>query len=118
MGNVLMIDTTLLDPLRAQGVNISIIDTSEDDLRGAVLAENISIKLRDNGHSLDVKFDFLCPNCGKRHWVKEIDGPERLLSTVAWKLECGWVTVRMPWAETPDRQRKSIYGQEPFSLIG
>jgi hypothetical protein len=37
----------------------------------AVLAENITVT--EGGHqTLDIEFDFLCSNCGRRHWAKEL----------------------------------------------
>ena len=38
------------------------------DLRNAVLAEHVSKKMEDDCFS--VEFDFLRPNCGRRHWAK------------------------------------------------
>jgi len=72
------------------------------DLRDAVLAENLA----DAGQKFS--FDFLCPNCGQRHWAEEII-TERP-TVMAWVLECGPVKVRMPWASTPARDEKDVYG--------
>jgi predicted RNA-binding Zn-ribbon protein involved in translation (DUF1610 family) len=34
-----------------------------------VLAENITVT--EGGHqTLDIEFDFLCSNCGRRHWAR------------------------------------------------
>jgi hypothetical protein len=76
----------------------------DDDLRDAVLAENVEIKPGE------IRFTWLCPNCGHRHWADE----RPLLwafSMIAWELDCGAVTVRMPWAKTPDEDFRSIYGE-------
>jgi hypothetical protein len=76
-----------------------------------VLAENIHVVPTPGSHrAVNIEFDFLCPNCGRRHWAREI-GCSPVISSVAWALRCGWVGVRMPWALTPSRDRKSIYGQ-------
>jgi hypothetical protein len=91
----------------------SVADTSSDDLRGCVLAENVTIKKDEKFYCLSISFDFLCPNCGKRHWAEEFDGPEGLFSTIFWALKCGGVNVRMPWARTPQRVKKNIYGGKP-----
>jgi hypothetical protein len=80
-----------------------------DKLHHGVLAENVTVIKNDVSNFLRVEFDFLCPNCGKRHWATEYDGGE-LFQTVGWTLTCGWVGVRMPWTFTPARDRKSIYG--------
>lgn len=76
------------------------------DLRNAVLAEHVSKKVEDDCFS--VEFDFLCPNCGRRHWAKEES--LRLFSFLSLRLECGFVCVRMPWAQTPERDELSVYG--------
>ena len=94
---------------KTDSVCASIAYDPTEDLRTAALAENVVVEPSRFG-SLKVTFDFLCPNCGKRHWASEYDGPDHLFSTVGWKLKCGWVGVRMPWAVTPMRDAKSIYG--------
>lgn len=91
----------------------SISGTQNVDLKRAVLAENVKVGRLDCG-AFEVVFDFLCPRCGKRHWAKEIDGAP-LFTTVGWQLNCGWVSVRMPWTVTPDRDAKSVYG-EPIRI--
>jgi hypothetical protein len=75
-----------------------------------VLAENVSVT-RDISGLINVEFDFLCPNRGKRHWAVEYDS-NSIFQSVGWTLKCGWVGVRMPWAFTPDRETKSIYGRK------
>lgn len=76
-----------------------------DDIRKAVLAENITIRPQE------IRFTFLCPNCGHRHWAIEIDGEgAAAFSTIAWTLTCGDVRVRMPWAQTPAEDLESVYG--------
>jgi len=85
----------------------SIVDTDKDDLRGYVLAENVIVQPTDTW--TEVTFDFLCPNCGKRHWAKEFD-TNPVFSTVGWALRCGWVSIRMPWAQTPGRDKRHVYG--------
>lgn len=90
-----------------------VASTDGDDLRGAILAEHVEVH-RDPRLGVVVSFDFLCGNCGKRHWATEYD-ENPVLSTVGFKLQCGWVSVRMPWARTPARDEKSIYGVEQNS---
>jgi predicted RNA-binding Zn-ribbon protein involved in translation (DUF1610 family) len=79
------------------------------ELRKSVLAENVKTEPSSYEGQIEVTFDFLCPNCGSRHWAKEI--ARRLFSTFGGTLRCGQVVVRMPWAKTPVRDLKSIYGQ-------
>ena len=79
-------------------------------IRKAVLAENIAIS-RPRPDVAEVAFDFLCPNCGHRHWATEKDSSSNLFQTVGWTLPCGVVNVRMPWAQTVERGAKSVYGQ-------
>ena len=66
-----------------------------------VLAENVVKKpWKENGVS--IKFDVLCPKCGRRHRLTEIMTSERLQKfvSVGRSLPCGkFVTVRMPWDE-------------------
>jgi hypothetical protein len=69
------------------------------DLRHHVLAENITkeyIELKPYGWI--IKFDFLCPNCGRYHKSTErtIAG---IVRRVEYELACGHVKVRMPWAD-------------------
>jgi hypothetical protein len=75
-----------------------------DDLRDAVLAEDVEI------NPGEIRFTWLCRNCGHRHWADE-----RLelcaFSIISWELDCGAVTVRMPWAKTPDEDFRSIYSE-------
>jgi hypothetical protein len=75
-----------------------------------VLAENVTVTKDDVSSFIKVEFDFLCPKCGKRHWATEYDNGKRLFQSVGWQLKCGWVGVRMPWAQTPARDKKSVYG--------
>jgi hypothetical protein len=89
---------------------MAVVDTTDPDLREAVLAENVQIrKDPQDDAAVEVMFDFLCPNCGKRHWATEFDS-DPVFSTVGWLLKCGRVTVRMPWAQTPKPDTKSVYG--------
>lgn len=88
---------------------------SDPDLRKCVLAENITTSPYTAGSDLlYVTFDFICPNCGKRHWAKEGGiRPDfvRDLSSVGFQLSCGWVSIRFPWTpDTPDRDANSVYG--------
>ena len=87
----------------------SVQDTRQDDLRETVLAENVQVQTHRVPNYVSITFDFLCPHCGKRHWAEEIDG-SHLFSIVGWRLRCGLVTVRMPWAQTPVRDNKSVFG--------
>ncbi len=82
-----------------------------DDLRHTVLAEHIEIKRYPHlpNFAALVTFDFLCPNCGRRHWATENDNIRGLFSMVGWSLKCGTVTVRMPWAKTAERDKESVY---------
>jgi hypothetical protein len=85
-------------------------------MRKAVLAENVEIRRdKTNLDIVDVNFDFLCANCGNRHWGFEIDNLSGLFSTVGYQLKCGWVNIRMPWAETADRDDTNVYGNRPES---
>lgn len=77
----------------------------------SVLAENVEVTKDNLSGGVRVEFDFLCPKCGQRHWAVEYDTAHGLFQTVAWQLRCGWVAVRMPWARTPERDRKSVYGK-------
>lgn len=79
------------------------------DLRKYVLAENIVEEPFVGTRAyMMTEFDFLCPNCGARHWARE-----RMLYTrlrfVTYELPCGTVQMRMPWAETPRRDARSLY---------
>ena len=110
-------DMTALRPLVGSQVELVIAhDGSEDGdvphgYRKATLAENIQVVPAPGFPKMvNVEFDFLCPNCGKRHWAREI-ACSPILSSVGWALKCGWVSVRMPWALTPERDKKSIYGR-------
>lgn len=49
---------------------------------------------------VELTYDFICPNCTHRHTHGEIYSqiPARF-STVGYQLQCGWVTLVMPWAE-------------------
>jgi hypothetical protein len=81
------------------------------DLRNAVLAEHVTIEKDEKYHCVAVTFDWLCRNCGQRHWATEFDSPKGLFSCVGIALKCGWSSIRMPWAvRTPERDKKSIYG--------
>lgn len=74
-----------------------------------VLAENVTVETTGKyGSALYVEFDFLCPNCGRRHWAREVS--LRRFNRVGWALSCGRVMVRMPWAETQARDERSVYG--------
>jgi len=77
-----------------------------------VLAENISVVPEPSlPGKWNLEFDWLCPNCGERHWAREL-WCSRLISYVNYGLDCGEVKVRFPWARTQARQQKSVYGQE------
>lgn len=79
-----------------------------DGLRRAVLAENVTTAdTGEYGPACYVTFDFLCPNCGCRHWVREVTAS--MFDAVSWQLPCGLVEVRMPWAPSPARDALSIY---------
>src|SRR5207245_353936 len=82
-------------------------DTSHVDLRTTVLAESVEVKKSESG-SLEITFDFLCPNCGKRHWANELRFTDRPLSFLSYQLACGRVKVRLPWAKTPERDSRSV----------
>jgi len=98
--------------LKEHGVT-SVMYDPKDDLRTGVLAENVVIRQSpDSDGGVEVEFDFLCSKCGKRHWAVEFDTKDGLFSTVGWALKCGWVGVRMPWASTPERDSKSVYGRK------
>jgi len=74
----------------------------------AVLAENIEVEFEDKVTS--VTFDWLCENCDKRHWARELVHDE-LVSGMGVALECGWSVVRFPWRKSEKREALSIYGQ-------
>jgi hypothetical protein len=86
------------------------ITATPEDLRNTVLAENITIRKAQVQGFFEVSFDFLCPNCGRRHWATEF-AIKPLFSTVGWTLLCGVVNIRMPWAQTPEPDSRSIYGR-------
>jgi hypothetical protein len=96
--------------LRDAGVMGICVMEGDKPHRG-VLAENVTVT-RDVSGFMKVEFDFLCPNCGNRHWATEYDSHTKLFQSVGWTLKCGWVGVRMPWASTPDRDKKSVYGRK------
>ena len=89
--------------------------SSDPDVRKAILAENVEVCQTEIGGKQfpglrDIKFDFLCGNCGHRHWAEEI-ACQSDFSVVGWSLACGRVMVRMPWAQTAPRDAKSVYGK-------
>ena len=89
---------------------MTVDDTSSQYLRDAVLAENIEIHQNKIGQEefpgmVDITFDFLCRNCGKRHWATEI-GCRPAISVMGISLKCGWVSIRMPWANTPPAMQR------------
>ncbi len=79
----------------------------------AVLAENITVT-EGPGQALNIEFDFLCANCGRRHWSREI-ACRRLIQGMSVQLACGRVNLRFPWAKSPPRDEESIYGNSPSS---
>ena len=76
----------------------------------AVLVEGITVT-EGAGQTIDIEFDFLCPNCARRHWAKEL-ACHRLISSMSVHLHCGRVNLRFPWTVTPQRDQDSIYGSE------
>jgi hypothetical protein len=75
-----------------------------------ILVANVTIKTE--GLIREIEYDFLCPNCGRRHWARELTmSTRRPFNTVSHLLGCGCVIIRMPWSPTPERDRKSVYGQ-------
>ncbi len=100
-------------PLDEDGKPLPVMydEIDKKHLHQAVLAENISVTQEPKYKTLDIEFDFLCPNCGKRHWAREIACMD-LISSVGFQLTCGWVSIRFPWApQAPRRDEESIYGQ-------
>ena len=86
-------------------------DGDKKHLHEAVLVENISVTQEPKYGTLDIEFDFLCPNCGNRHWMTETACMD-LFSCMGIRLACGWVSLRFPWAvSAPMRDEKSVYGQ-------
>jgi hypothetical protein len=81
------------------------------DLRHYVLAENITKEyIERKPHGWTIEFDFLCPNCGKRHWARETTYAG-IVRHVAYELQCGLVKVRMPWADNVGlREKTAITG--------
>jgi hypothetical protein len=81
------------------------------DIRHHVLAENITKEYIDRKpYGWTIEFDFLCPNCGRRHWSREtvIAG---IIKHVEYELQCGLVKVRMPWADcAAARDKEPIVG--------
>jgi hypothetical protein len=78
-------------------------------LNRAALAEHVTTEeTGEYGPALYITFDFLCPNCGRRHWAREVAA--NMFDAVSWQLPCGLVEVRMPWAPSPARDTLSIYG--------
>ena len=76
----------------------------------AVLVENITVT-KGAYQTLDIEFDFLCANCGRRHWAREI-ACRHLIPGLSVQLNCGRVNLRFPWTVTPQRDQDSIYGSE------
>ena len=76
----------------------------------AVLVEGITVT-EGAGQTLDIEFDFLCTNCGRRHWSREI-ACRHLIPGMSVQLNCGRVNLRFPWTVTPQRDQDSIYGSE------
>jgi hypothetical protein len=107
----------LNDTLDRPQICIVTMEGDTKEIHKAVLAENVELQRRDGRYpdSVDVNFDFLCANCGKRHCGYEIDSLSSLFSTVGYQLKCGWVNIRMPWAETADRDEVNVYGKRAES---
>jgi hypothetical protein len=76
----------------------------------AVLVEGITVT-EGAGQTLNIEFDFLCANCGRRHWSREI-ACRHLIPAMSVQLNCGRVNLRFPWTVTPQRDQDSIYGSE------
>jgi hypothetical protein len=86
-------------------------------LSKTVLAENVTIR-KDEGLGGEIEFDWLCPNCGKRHWATELLVDPETFDGVSFHLHCGSVSIRMPWHPTPQRDAESIYGMLPSGEPG
>lgn len=48
------------------------LNRSRMDIRNCVLAENVEVSVRTLNIA-DIKFEFVCRNCGERHQSREID---------------------------------------------
>ena len=83
-------------------------------IRDAVLVENITVT-EGPGQTLDIGFEFLCRNCGRRHWAREI-ACRHLIPGTSVQLNCGRVNLRFPWTVTPQRDQDPIYGSDGASL--
>lgn len=98
--------------LNQKGVEIDSVVPVEPHvtkIANTVLAENISVVfLGGDPPNIDIEFDWLCPNCGERHWALERQC-QRLISCIGFRLRCGEVRIRFPWTRTRPRQPQSIY---------
>jgi|SRR5580693_8628238 hypothetical protein len=116
MRDTRVLEDFLNDTLDRPQITLLTMEGDSALMRKAVLAENVEIRRdRESLDTVDVNFDFLCANCGKRHWGYEIDSLSSLFSTVGYQLKCGWVNIRMPWAETADRDEVNVYGKRAES---
>ena len=98
---------------------IQSVEGTKIDLRHHVLAENVVVYERPDRYGTEVTFDFLCPNRGQRHWATEmVRNGFSPFPCVRWLLPCGEGIVRIPWAQTPVRDKKDIYETTPwFSAV-
>jgi predicted RNA-binding Zn-ribbon protein involved in translation (DUF1610 family) len=66
---------------------------------------------KDGQQQVEVTVWFRCPNCGKRHRVREMFTPPRNFSEPVYSRHCGHVRVQMPWAwaATKAQAKKSRY---------
>jgi len=64
----------------------------------AVIATEVSAKAEPNKINLfSLTLTFRCPNCAGQHEQKETFVSTPLLGSVTYGLECGSVTVLLPW---------------------
>jgi hypothetical protein len=99
-----------------------------DTMKDYVLAEHIEVIRTERTHALgddcpyytdyNVSFDWLCPNCGRRHWAAElgVHHPGEMRSLFLAGAPCSTrkkpynVFVRFPWSDNTPRNEKSAYG--------
>jgi rubredoxin len=66
-----------------------------------VTAENVNES--QDGRWESLTFDFLCPNCGRKHFAHEKGIFNRRMQRVGYGLSCGNVMVFMPWADKSEK---------------
>lgn len=103
---------TLLNQKGVQVESVVPVEPHILKIANTVMAENISVVFVSSEDNLppdiNIEFDWLCPNCGERHWALERQC-RRLIACIGFQLACGEVRIRFPWTRTRPRQPQSIY---------